>query len=362
MAWGTGIVDQAARGFVSTLMEEFARARGKTRWAEKTPDNALYVDFLLTLFPEAKCIHLVRDGLDVAVSTSVVEKHREGISGFLEKYLGLGPGVPPVDNNPFNSLLKWNHWDRLIATSLAGREHLQIRYEALAREPESTMRRVMEFIGEPFEPGMIDYASHKHEYPSWEWGSADVQARGRVTHDRIGRGERELSAIQCELLAPLAGKRGDLSGDSVQGAYSADEAKSERYRLLTAYLNGLSRPLGLGVLEGPAAWEACWLWLNGLSRVQWKGKRVVHSGGAPGARLDRRDARSRGAPLGSSDEHSTLRKLGRDLHVKVNWSSLNEPLLPAHAIIRVGAPPHELSLEPAGFTPSRRAHPQPGVP
>jgi hypothetical protein len=53
--------------------------------------------------------------------------------------------------------------------------------------------------------------------------------------------------------------------------------------------------------------------------------------------------------LDSSDEHSTLRKLGRDLHVKVNWSSLNEPLLPAHAIIRVGAPPHDLSVEPGGL-------------
>ena len=53
MAGGQGIVDQAARGFVSTLMEGFARARGKARWAEKTPDNALYVDLEHSLAVDA---------------------------------------------------------------------------------------------------------------------------------------------------------------------------------------------------------------------------------------------------------------------------------------------------------------------
>jgi len=35
---------------------------------EKTPSNSMRIDFLKTIFPEAKFIHIIRDGRDVAVS------------------------------------------------------------------------------------------------------------------------------------------------------------------------------------------------------------------------------------------------------------------------------------------------------
>jgi hypothetical protein len=91
---------RAARAFLSSLMNDYAAARGKRRWAEKTPDNALYVPFLATLYPEACFVHIVRDGLDVAMSTSVVAPHRRGISDFLERNIGFGPAAPTAPNSP----------------------------------------------------------------------------------------------------------------------------------------------------------------------------------------------------------------------------------------------------------------------
>lgn len=331
------VVDVAAGKFVAHLMQEYARSKGKARWAEKTPDNALYVDFLLALFPDARSIHLMRNGLDVAVSTSVVEEHRKGISSFLERFLGLGPGVPPVENNPFNALLKWSHWDRLIERSLRRREHLDVNYERLVADPEGTLREVLGFIGEPFEPAMLDYAGFRHEYPPWEWGSADVQARGQITAERVGRGRRALGAVQRQLLEPLAGAGGAVPILSAAAAFNQQEADSEVFRLMTAYLNGLSRPLGLGVLEGEEAWEAAWLWIHGLSRVAWNGKRVVHSGGAPVLGWI---AAMLGADVifvATEGDAAARAKLAADMHLNVQWREIADLGPRADVVIWTGS-------------------------
>jgi hypothetical protein len=343
------VVDSAAGRFVAHLMQEYARSKGKARWAEKTPDNALYVDFLLTLFPEARCIHLVRNGLDVAVSTSVVEDHRKGISSFLERYLGLGPGVPPVENNPFNALLKWSHWDRLIERSLNGREHLDLKYERLVADPEGALREVLGFIGEPFEPAMLDYAGFRHEYPSWEWGSADVQARGQITSERVGRGQRALGTVQRQLLEPLAGMAGEAPILAAEGAYTQHEAGSELYRLMTAYLNGLSRPLGLGVLEAEAAWEASWLWINGLSRIRWSGARVVHGGGAPVLGWIAAMLGADVTFVAMEGDVVARAKLAADMHLNVNWKEHADDCPRADVVISI-ATERDSAQHAAGMT------------
>ena len=198
------------------------------------------------------------------------------------------------------------------------------------------MRPVMEFIGERFEPGMLDYAKFRHEYPSWEWGSADVQARGRISRDRIGRGRRELSPVQLGIMEPIAGIGQTTSIAERESTFDASETASEPFRRMTSYLNGLSRPFGLGVLDGSNAWEASWLWLNGLGRVPWRGKRVAHTGGAPVLAWI---AAMLGAEVVFVDErqgdHATLAKLARDLHVKIGWSSRERDVGVADVVIAV---------------------------
>jgi hypothetical protein len=265
-------VTAAARRFVDDLLSGYARARGKSRWAEKTPDNALYVDFLLTLFPRGRFVHLVRDGLDVALSTCVIEEHRRGISGFLERHLGLGPAVPPVENNLFNAILKWSHWNRLIERSLAGREHLRVSYERLVTEPEATVRGVTDFIGEPFEPAMLDYSRFRHEYPPWEWGSADVVARGKITGERAGRGRRELSQAQRAVLEPLTSGGSDATDHDA--VLLSGAAPDEATALVSGYLAGFARPLGLEDSE-QSLHTAAWLWRRGIAGLNLARSRVL---------------------------------------------------------------------------------------
>lgn len=55
--------------FVSALYDEFARMHGKPLAGDKTPDYARRLPVLHGLFPQAKFIHIIRDGRDVALST-----------------------------------------------------------------------------------------------------------------------------------------------------------------------------------------------------------------------------------------------------------------------------------------------------
>ncbi len=332
----------AARAMVSTLMDRYAAARGKTRWAEKTPDNVLHAEFLLELFPEARVIHLVRDGLDVAQSTSVVADHRRGISEFLERNLGFGPDAPAAENNPLTALLRWSHWNRLIGDFLARREHLKVRYERLVAEPEAVMRAVMGFIGEPFEPGMLEYAKFAHEFPRWEWGSADVRARGGITRERVGRARRELTPLELSVLEPIA--RSDRCPLIDGEAPTCDPAFDERLALTARYLQGFAGPLGLMPPGAQDCRDAAWLWLHGMSRVSWRGKRLVcvgdgHNGPAWMAALLGAEVLFVGR---TGEPDPSLVRLRDGLRVRVDWPVLDPecpPAIASDAVVGVGIEP-----------------------
>ena len=58
----------AVRRFISGMFDLAMNETEKKRWLEKTPTNILYMKELLEIFPEAKFIHIYRDGRDVAAS------------------------------------------------------------------------------------------------------------------------------------------------------------------------------------------------------------------------------------------------------------------------------------------------------
>ena len=42
--------------------------RGKPRWGEKTPLNVSHLDWILPRFPDARFVHVIRDGRDAVCS------------------------------------------------------------------------------------------------------------------------------------------------------------------------------------------------------------------------------------------------------------------------------------------------------
>ncbi len=134
----------ASRRLVRALGRELTASRGKNRWVEKTPKNLIAMDFILRLLPDAKIINCIRDGRDVVTSI-------------------LANQFWPVEVHP-DAGLTWDReinihnasrfWERVLRYGLkVGRptsSYFELRYEDLVENPEQELRRLCEFLGEPF--------------------------------------------------------------------------------------------------------------------------------------------------------------------------------------------------------------------
>ena len=63
--------EHATPAIVAHIRRTFAghvRAAGRSRLLEKTPSNALRVEFVRRVFPDAKIIHIIRNGIDSSLS------------------------------------------------------------------------------------------------------------------------------------------------------------------------------------------------------------------------------------------------------------------------------------------------------
>lgn len=58
----------AARSLIRSLLDPLAEADGKPSWVEQTPQNVAAAPTLLLLFPDARFVHMIRDGRDAACS------------------------------------------------------------------------------------------------------------------------------------------------------------------------------------------------------------------------------------------------------------------------------------------------------
>ncbi len=74
--WGVPLSEVRARltpgmplgAAIAAVYETYAAVRGKSRWGDKTPLYMQHLPLLERLFPDARYVHLIRDGRDTAVS------------------------------------------------------------------------------------------------------------------------------------------------------------------------------------------------------------------------------------------------------------------------------------------------------
>jgi hypothetical protein len=178
--------------FFGGIQSDYAAGRGKERWADKSPRYAMKLDFILRLFPDAQIVHVIRDGRDVAVS------HR--------KRFGYWSCV--------KSSVKW---PRYIAQARAGgaalpaHQYHELRYEDLVSRQEATLRELMDFLGEQWEPGMLDFESHDHDVPARYHAQATSRRAGEGTDaavysSRVGTYRKELDPFM-RMLFQLTARR-----------------------------------------------------------------------------------------------------------------------------------------------------------
>ena len=148
----------------------FLVAGSRRRLIDKTPRNALRVSFVDALFPDARYVHLVRDGRENVNSLlnawrtpryrtyRLPEPHSiPGADPQWWKFV-LYPGWEDDSGGPLETVCarQWvtsnEHALRDLA-SVGGRA-VRVRYEDLVDSPEDEVGRVLEFLGVPYDDAL----------------------------------------------------------------------------------------------------------------------------------------------------------------------------------------------------------------
>jgi hypothetical protein len=115
------------------LWNKEALARGSRRWLDKMAAYVHDIDKIVARFPSAKLVVVIRDGRDVALS--------------------LRKRAPDFERG----VARWLNDNMAARAHLGSPNLITVRYEDVVTLPQEAMRRLFEFIGEPYEEQIFDF-------------------------------------------------------------------------------------------------------------------------------------------------------------------------------------------------------------
>jgi len=127
-------------GGIDAVFRAYARTQGKAQWGDKTPEYVRHIPLLDNLFPEARFIHLIRDGRDVALSIIALKRlhHRAATAAyFWARDIRCG---------------------RSAGMSLGPSRYFELHYEDLVGAPRDVMQQICAFLDlSPHEAMLADH-------------------------------------------------------------------------------------------------------------------------------------------------------------------------------------------------------------
>jgi Sulfotransferase family len=152
-----------------------------------------HFDRLVSLWPNARYLHIVRDGRDVARSR-----------------IGMGWA-----GNVWTASFVWarleKQWDRVKRT-LTPDQVMDVHYEALVAEPEATLRQVCDFLGVAYDNAMLRYPESTTYSPpnpqlAFQWRrkltSTEIRLAEAVQGEVLQTRGYELSALDPLAVGPI---------------------------------------------------------------------------------------------------------------------------------------------------------------
>lgn len=215
------LADRATPDVCRRLRRELRRhvRPGTAIVVEKCPRNALRIPFLRAVFPQAKLIHIIRDGRDAACS--LVPGMASG------QWLHLRPpGWQEIQARYEGALRCAVAWQSIIQIALADlqqSDHLEIRYERLVADPQTAARELMEYLQLPSAPTMHDFAGRIQDRTAGSYQARFQSQWYRPDHDvRVGRWRENLTPEQQDAIHSLIGPTLSRLGYEVPSARRAE--------------------------------------------------------------------------------------------------------------------------------------------
>jgi len=169
--------------FLSSAVLAFGEVSGQLSentqyWVEKTPYNELYVEKMFSFWPQAKCIHIIRDPRDNYLS--YCRKHPEWSPEFFSE-----------------------NWIRFAKLGLANQRklgtdrYLIIRYEDLVTEPDNIINSMIDFLSIEFHESLL---KPTRAGKSWLGNSMFDDKYQEISDDPVGRWSDRLSTLEANII------------------------------------------------------------------------------------------------------------------------------------------------------------------
>ena len=142
-----------------SFYEAYAERAGKPRWGEKTPIYVKSMRAIQSALPEARFVHVIRDGRDVALSIRDRATKEHPIDRIAERWV--------------RRITRAHEQARRLD------HYLEVRYEALILDTEPTLREICEFYELPWDDAVLDY--HERSAQRLEEMKRELPDQGRRT-------------------------------------------------------------------------------------------------------------------------------------------------------------------------------------
>lgn len=223
---------------VRALMAAYATKEGKERYADKTPGHVARIPLLAAMFPEARFIHILRDGRDSMLA-----------------YRDRGFGPQSVEEAALNWRTRVRR-GRRDGLRLGPGRYAEVRYEDLVDDPEGELRRLCDFIDLDYDPAMLRF----HER------SEEILVGVRPSHVRV------FESLSQPVTRGIRDWRSELTpGEVERFAVLAGDALAE-----VGYDPGVDR-LPLRRRAAALAHRAAWARRRGTTLARSRARRAVKS-------------------------------------------------------------------------------------
>ena len=136
--------------FVTGIFNLYAQRSGKRLVGDKTPGYVRSIPLLHALWPEARFVHIIRDGRDVCLSMLQWEKtaHTAG-------------SIASWGEDPVSTVALW--WEWQVRLGLEGGRPLgpnlyhEIHYNSLVERPADECAALCTFLGLPYDDAMLKF-------------------------------------------------------------------------------------------------------------------------------------------------------------------------------------------------------------
>lgn len=192
--------EQEFHGFLQdfiykTYERALAAKPDATHVLDKRPSYSEHVETIQTLLPNARFIHIIRDGRDVATSMMAAARDFWFQTDTMQK-----------------AATRWNEKVRQaqIASRFAG-QYLEIRYEDLLEDGVATLKKVFDFCGLPVTEGQVGEILEQQAFDKLQSSRKSASAEykmppGFYRKGKAGNWQEELSTEQQQQFDEIAGE------------------------------------------------------------------------------------------------------------------------------------------------------------